>query len=491
MGNETNAFVALFANVGNRDVFRNGEPVREPRSAGENLLKELSTVQDQLTLPLLGPALRYLLRVEHRIDRVVLFATDQPATTDERHRATDTLHFAEIAQRLIEGPGWSSGDPRATPFRGLVTIRLLQNVNPALYDEAYDFYCQSLPHRKIGGSVSHAYVLASGGTPAMNLGLLVAAVERFPQCDPLYLREGARQPQPLNLGEQLRQGTLRRVALSHLRRYQFAAAGDVIAELKDRPFEKALAAYAAARLNFDWRNAWRTANDTLAAPAPADRRLLERLREEAAALEDQSDPGLFLGERYHRARVAFETGAYSEFLVWAFALQEAALHDLVANHLGIDYTLDSDDARDRRRRQVSENPGLRSYLDAQRIGKDRDPLDWSRATVPAMLACLRYLVDGPPTIRDAVAGPSGRSELEDAQAILLRIDRQLSASRNRSVHGAGGASRQLIDDAYNPPGSDRRDLLADLAILARLAGGKIDDWAVERARVELIRRLEE
>ena len=90
-------------------------------------------------------------------------------------------------------------------------------------------------------------VLATGGTPAMNLGLLVAGIERFPFCDPLYLREGAREPQPLSLGRQLRHAALRRIAISHCRHYQFAAAATALDDVASSSFEQTLASYAAAR----------------------------------------------------------------------------------------------------------------------------------------------------------------------------------------------------------------------------------------------------
>lgn len=465
--------VVFVANVGNRDVSRDGQALAHPRSDGRAILDAWADESPRLDLPLLRPSLSYAIRRFGQLERIVLFASDQPESAGS-HRESDTIHLAGIAQRLLET---DSG------YRGKVTLRRASNLNPSLYDETYPFYERELANAKLFGEVQTLCVLASGGTPAMNLGLLVAAIERFgDRCAPLYLERGAREPQPLNLGQQLRQSTLRQVALSHLEQYQFVAAGEALHQARAPASLIGLATYASTRLNFDWEGAWRAADHTLSLPEDRDRALLVRLRDEARALMDREDAPLFLGERFHRARVAHTTGAYSEFLTLMVGLQEGILQAVALQELGIDYREDNKGARKNRERQFAERPGLRDYLLAQPTPGGR-PIEYTSSTRLVLRACaqfvLRAATDHP---ERPELSPERRADLEALLAIEERLEGTLIGLRNAAVHRDGGASRQRLDDAYNPPHYARADLLTDLERLTRLAGGRVDHWALEVVR---------
>ncbi len=247
-----------------------------------------------------------------------------------------------------------------------------------------------------------------------------------------------------------------------------------------------LAAYAAARLNFDWEGAWKVADAELPRAALGDRRLLERLREEAQRLSDRADPALFLGERFHRARVAYAGHAYSEFLTLLVALEEAALREIARRELGIDVDEDTPKARERRRRQVAERPDLQRFLEAKMV--DGQPLDYTRANRAALLAYLEYLArPGAPAPTGEAGSPS--ADLAEVYRLVTRVDRGPAAARNRSVHRDGGASRAQIEALYNPPDQERRDLIDDLRTLTCRASGRVDDWALDQIRATLLARL--
>lgn len=460
---------ALLANVGNRDLLKAGRELRPARSAGEEVLARFESEKNELELPILGPALRYLGRTGASLARIVLFATDQPESVEPRHRQSDTVHFAEIIRRLLQQ------DQR---YRDRVVVRTLRTENPSLYDETYRFYQRELAAQKLIQGIDRFYVLGSGGTPAMNLGLLVAAIERLGErCDPLYLREGAHEPDPLNLGQQLREATLRQLARSHLERDQFAAAAEVLGQLPNRSTEKALAAYAAARLNFDWRGAWAIANRLVAETGGEERRLASQLRDEARILEDGADPALLLGELYHKARVACRSGAYKEFLVFLFALDEYALKEIIRQNLGIDFSRDEYVDRQARLRQVAEQPELKAFLESRTAG-DGQKLRYEVANRLAMRAYLDFLA--------MTAGPEAAA-LAEVRRIVDRLNGPgLARKRNEVVHGVGGASAELIETAYNPTDAERRDLLADLLALTRAAGGRTDNWTLDRLRQHLL-----
>lgn len=479
MTSDTKRGTVLLANVGVRDVLRDEEKIASPRGEGKAILDDLAGQRERLSFPLLAPTLDFVLRARGRIERCVLFATDNPSTASPSHRENDTLNFAEIIKRALG---------EETAYRGIFSIHHLKDLNPSHYDQCYAYYQSALRKPSAGGDYERVYVLASGGTPAMNLGLLVAAIEQFgDRCIPLYLQQGESHPIRLNLGQQLRQATLKRVAASHVRRYQFAAAADVLRDM-DAAGLGALAEYAAARLNFDWDTAWSIAGREFAQASPHEQRLWERLHREVGALADRSAPDLFLGERYHRARVAYGTGAYSEFLALLVALEEASLREIIAAELGIDFSEDNPRAQERRKRQVAERPDLAAFLATKTI--DGKPLNYVTSNRFSMEAVLDYLIQiARPETGDGGLDDTRRAELIAVREILKRVDEGPAAGRNRSVHGDGGASLQLIDTAYNPSSKARRDLIVDLRQITTAAGGRVDDWAVDLAREMLLREL--
>jgi hypothetical protein len=478
----TTRVVVFVANIGMRDVMLDGEAIRQPRPAGEQIYAAFADHRTRLSLPLLAPTLASLQDRHQSVDRILLFATDQREHVAARFREGDTLHFAQIAKAIIdERPG----------MRGKTSVRLLRDTDPSVYDEALAFYRAELNNPRVRGNATHCYVLASGATPAMNFGLLVASIERFGEnCQPLYLREGERRPTELQLGQQLQQTTLRRIAARHLSRYQFAAAADAIREAGRRPVEHCLAEYAAARVNFDWEGALRHFGAALVGVEPDDRYLLRGLREEATSLRDDADPTLLLGELFHRARLAWEGEAYKEFVIFLFALDETALHQIVLAETGIDFRTNEIADQQRRKRQIQESPQLASYL-ASRT-QDGAPLAYEKSTRMVLRAFFDYVLDDSPDSGDGASTTAERrAALVEASAIDSRLNRgELGDLRNRVAHGPGGASRERIVRAYNQGMTEQRDLLADLARLAEAASGRIANWSIDRLREELIRRLE-
>ncbi|MBX6770618.1 MAG: hypothetical protein IRY83_02745 [Chloroflexi bacterium] len=465
------ADTALLVNVGNRDLQLDGQEIRPARERGLELREQFDRYRERLTMPIITPLLAYFEQREEALARVVLFATDQPAEADPGFRSTDTLHFAEIVQRLIQ---------ERTKGRLEVVIRLLRDLNPSQYDETYTFYQRDLRGRKVVEGIGRWYVAASGGTPAMNQGLLLAAIERFgDDCQVLYLRQGASLPEPLDLGGQIRQSILRQLARGYLDRYDFAAVQAVLERMPGRELTARLADYGAARLNFDHHGAWQIADAVHALAQGRERLFVQALREEARALRD-GDASLLLAELYHKARVCYQNGAYKEFLVFLFALDEYALQEVIRRELGIDMSGDDWKDQERRRKQVAERPELRAFLETRQTDSG-EPLRYERATRVALGAYLDFLIERPPA---ETGVPQERAaELKE----LRQIDRQLNAPplarlRNRAVHGTGGASREVITAAYREAAGSERDLLADLEALARIAGGQTTKWRLDTLR---------
>ncbi len=204
-------------------------------------------------------------------------------------------------------------------------------------------------------------------------------------------------------------------------------------------------------------------------------------------LEEESDSALLLGELYHKARLAYETGAYKELLVFLFALDEYALKEIIHQELGIDFGGDDVPDRQARLKQIAGRPALKAFLESQSVASG-ERLRYEVASRAALRAFLDFLVTAPG--EDTGIAPERRAALAEARTIDERLNSpKLSQSRNQIVHGVGGASRALIEGAYNPPGTARRNLVEDLRTLARVAGGRTEAWTLDAVRDRLLERL--
>src|SRR6266545_342812 len=95
--------VAYLANVGTRDVQRNGKPIAKPRPDGAALLAEFEKVRAELIAPILSAGIRQVLGNVARIDVVQLFVSDQlpPPATASDHHERDTVIFGELLGKIL------------------------------------------------------------------------------------------------------------------------------------------------------------------------------------------------------------------------------------------------------------------------------------------------------------------------------------------------------------------------------------------------------
>lgn len=168
-----------------------------------------------------------------------------------------------------------------------------------------------------------------------------------------------------------------------------------------------------------------------------------RLRDEACALLDRDHSSLFLGERFHRARVAYRTGAYSEFLTLMVGLQEAVLQSLALAELGIDYRDDNRSAREARQKQIDERTGLRDHLRARPTPPGR-PLDYANSTRLVIRACLQYLLNAPTGNPEGLSlTPERKADLQELLAIEGRLeDTPGSVAQRRGTPGRRGLATE-------------------------------------------------
>jgi len=331
--------VLVLANVGNRDVAYKGESVEPAREGGEELLCSFDSMAPDIELPIIGPALRYIGSLAFRYPEVTDRAAEPPMVgffytdqEDPRHRRGDTVEFARIVRKKLpqdfpnrrENPGIRLMGEKSVlivPFEG----------NPARYDHAYRFYERFFAtNRHLRDPQGWlCFVLASGGTPAMNAMLLLHSINHFgANCLQIYVSpegEGA----SMRVGEQIAEDDSRRRANEALEALQFKAAATVSESALGGGWRADGCRYADYRLAFDFRRARERCQATLRGADEGVRGALERHAEAVEALErgaaTQRNHTLLIAELFYNLEVKQETGEFVDALGRAFRLQEALL----------------------------------------------------------------------------------------------------------------------------------------------------------------------
>ncbi len=450
--------ILVLSNVGARDILKDGQEIRPARPEGQRLLQELERdpgLAQRLTFPILEPCLRELLRMHPEgLDLLVLFGTDQ---REESYRNTDTLYFARILERLLP--------ERVGPRLRKVEVHLLQGINPALYDEAFDAMERAL--RRMPGEVSVCYAILAGGTPACNAALLLQGVRYYGDRLQVIYLPIAEVPRTLRIGRQVMDAFREEVALERLRVHDFATARHHLENLKAPPGLIALVEHAARRLDFDFLAA-RRALERAFQEGNSDLRdfiRTHRLREDLNELLEPGDSlrrlQALLRELFWNARATYRHHRYADFLGRVYRMQEAILRLLVEQIFGLPTDLSPAVREETRRRWVEgieNHPALRQYLEGQTV--EGRPLDWQNISRPTYKAMLAYAVD-PDLGKDRDGKPMLSESLRKRyKALLQRVNAldPLVELRHRTIigHDFQGVSREILQLQYAPRRSDGR-----------------------------------
>jgi len=468
--------VLLLSNVGERDLLLEGKEVRPARLEGQKLLEGFERLRGRLSLQMLTPVVEELLRRHPQIE-VVLYGTDQPEGTDARYWDTDTLYIAKAAARLLEERYGDKGVSR-------VWVKLIQ-ANPSLYDDMLAYFRDQLSPRLAwvkGAELCYAYPV--GGTPAANMGLLLAAIEAFGErCRTLYLPRGERHPVAMDLGDQVRRGVARRLAGERLRDLSFGTAACLLEEAGAPKWAVWLARYATDRyhFNFDAASAHIEAAKAACGADIRARAACERLRLGLIGLRDRDIPSL-LAELYHNGSLAYRRGEHAAFLGVVFRFQEALLRYMVETlYPGFSTDVHDSESRARFREALEARPALLAHLKGQMV--NGRPLDCTKPDRLALRAMVRFACDG------GGAEPEQAAQCRRALSIADRLD-CLSGLRNRSViaHGFEGVSEARILETYAEAGhggSPLEDMAATLGALGIEAGEDPFQTVAELALREL------
>lgn len=462
----------VFCNVGNRDIVVAGESQADSRAParlrGKRLNENVKAYQEQISLPIITPALSYLLeRHQEGTGTVVLIGTDQPDTHLNNQpdvygvpfRDKDTIWYAHTAARWLKG---QYNTKQVERFKAEQV-----QVNPSLYDEAMTAYGRLLqPYAET--EVETCYVVAVGGTPACNTALLLQAVRLFGErCRTIYVPEGER-PYALQIGRQIWEVMQENTAAAFLRRYDFAAADPLLAQRGVPTALQAINSYARLRLDFDFETAQQSLQTAVNRGEGAVREFARLIRGDLDQLLAGDDLAL-IGELYQNARLCWQNGRYVDFLGRAFRLQEAIMRYLIADlYDGLNTDIKAAAAFVA---YIDERSHLQAYMSAQT--HEGQPVDYSKLNRIVFLAMIRHVVEtglaGDPqrTLPD-----ERRSQLKTIYGLLKRIE-DLGDLRNKTIiaHGYRGVSEAIVQQAYNKnSGADRYDPLDDMAAVCGALG---------------------
>jgi hypothetical protein len=239
----------LLLNVGSQDLLgpdrdANGKRVSSSgRIHAQTHLDRLDRGDhlDDVEWPLVSKYLAFLRSGGIHLDRLILFGTNQPETVPEQFRKGDTIVAAEVLRRLILNHGRDVVGDAAV---GAVTV---DGANR--HDVCLDFFRRELP--KWRGNDDRVFVAVTGGTPASNLGLLMAAQAIWGDRVEAIGASATDPAFALDIARQLRVAFQRQPVADLLSRGQFATAAEIVRSWDDDRFAPLALAAEAIRLWLD------------------------------------------------------------------------------------------------------------------------------------------------------------------------------------------------------------------------------------------------
>ena len=481
--------VTVFCNLGSKDVALDGHPIYPPRPEGKRLLEQYDELRHQITLPIIEPALEFILeqqklarerqrggkdreKADVLIDRVVLFGTDQ---SDPRYQNSDTCYSAEVAAHRL-----------GELFPGVIDkidVILIKGVNPALYDEAFEAFDDYLrPFDVAAGDI--CYTILTGGIPACNTALLLQGVRHFGRSLRVVYQPKEGKARELRVGSQLLNTFDEIIALDRLEQQDFANALPVLKKIRAGSALIHLCRYAAQRMAFDFRSARLSLDETNRDGHRETRRFLreqEPVLDLTKLLETQEGPQInkdrmrsLLQELFWNASVTYRHHRYADFLGRVYRFQEATLRYLVEDIYGLSTDLNPKYVQQTRtlwKEAIRSNANLLDHLNAIQI--NGNPLDWTRISRPTFQAMISYAIkipgvdaDGNPLVPERDLG-----RLKQLLKLLNGLD-SLVALRHRTIigHDFEGVSEEDVVQAFahepneHTPVDRLRNILSKMAI---------------------------
>ncbi|MBV7331734.1 hypothetical protein KFU94_26600 [Chloroflexi bacterium TSY] len=267
--------------------------------------------------------------------------------------------------------------------------------------------------------------------------------------------------QELRAGGQISVAFQEAALVKHLERLDFANAEPLLAELDVQPGVEQLAAYAAARLNFDFASAQGHLQGALRDGDRPVRHFVKRNRalltlETLTKIQDEPlrpDRLLqLLGELYWNASITYEHRRYADFLGRVYRFQEAVLRYLV--EVIFDLSTDLHPAQYEETitawtSTIQANASLLDYLETQE--NEKKPLNWREINRPTFQRLVSYAIkqEGKNAYGAGLLAVK-KLPLDKYKALFDRLNglERLVALRHRTIigHDFQGVSKELLDE---------------------------------------------
>lgn len=412
-----------------------------PRKLGAFLLEQgarfFKEHGGKIELPIIAPCIQFLERkipAPEQVDEVWLVSTDQPEGEDLRYWLNDTCYYADIIEKLLSTHRHSK--TKQSFFSKIKHIKVTENV--AYLDTMFDKFNKDLSNRKFQHleNAPRIWLLNQGGIDAINYGLMLNMLYRYGSKTTLLgVNEKTKNCTVLNFTNQFTLEQEKRRLVQAVERYDYAAIKSM-----DLPEPiKMLAAYAEARLNFDFE----AALDRLQQMTDLDFRAIQET--EMLDLEKASENDASLTrELFWNAKIKFSQEAYVDFVQRFFRIVEQLAMETATSFLDFSYDHNTWTNDFGVFINKPENQDLKGHLDNTKIhGKKLDYL--SMASVPVFNAILEFYEPG-------------------THAFIKRID-PLRTLRNKGIgaHGWNPISRQHILDALECNEQELEELMEEVA----------------------------
>ena len=298
MSEEGNKDIALFFNIGNRDVKIGGKiiPKEEVRSRGEEILNNYDSFKERLNFELVSPFLE-----KFNPNKVYLFVTNQE---DPEFRKQDTLFFGRIIQRFIKE-------------RGIKCEVKHYEWKPTDYNLAFLFFTNFF---KDFDDHSRKIISTSGGVPAMKFAMQIVASSLFNNVEFYSVDERTHDVKPVDIENTLKKELVKRSAIELLKRHDYAG---IINLLENNRIEnrklRLLLEYAHNRLCFNFDTANAKINDFINSLPSVEKGEYEKLK------IDFLDKKVLFNELFQNMAIKWENGEYVDFVGRLYTFREILL----------------------------------------------------------------------------------------------------------------------------------------------------------------------
>lgn len=454
--------VIVFYTVGNSELHLDGLPLPRgrQRETGQELLSGFNMNAGRLSAPMLSSCLAYISAKHEKIDRLILFATDQPEALGA-YRNGDTVFVAKVLEKLL---------PRLLSSKIAKAEVPALNCDVASYDEVYKWFGNRFKKLGLSGSDVTFYLCPFGGTPAMTMGLLLQGIlHHRGGCQVVYVPRGSSDAEAQPFATSFLSDIRKERLAQTLQARDFLSACELASGAGG--LMHSLCRYGAARLNSDFAGARQELNKAVEESAAPLKTKLREVRDGLKELQEATGTNLaekappLLEELYYRSCIAWRQGRYDDFLVYLGRFEEVSARMLVEKHLGFSTDMQRKRDRDNFQTGITADQQLSSFLDRQQV--DNNPLDRTRVGIPLFLALVRYLPLSPRFANEE------RTRFSQLNERLAKLDK-LREWRNDIVHDFCGVSeKDLLNEYHSRTGVDGSPL-DDMASVLTLIGRRTD-----------------